>query len=186
MSGRPRINPDYCVVDGCGNRAVCKERCDKHYRQWRRDSGAVPRVYRRNAGCSCLADGCDLPAERRGYCGTHYARIRRNGDLIMRRAPNGAGHVRPESGRIVTTKNGITQHRARHIMEEHLGRRLYPDESVHHKNGIVTDDRPENLELRARYHGSGQSVGDLVNWAHEILRRYEALWAEELRERYRR
>ena len=36
------------------------------------------------------------------------------------------------------------------IMELYLGRFLLPEEEVHHMNGIVTDDRIENLELLTR------------------------------------
>jgi hypothetical protein len=58
------------------------------------------------------------------------------------------------------------------IMTRKLGRPLYPGESVHHKNGIRSDNRLENLELRASAHGSGQSVEDLVKWAKELITRY--------------
>jgi len=37
--------------------------------------------------------------------------------------------------------------RARHVMEQRLGRMLSEQEEVHHKNGDKTDDRLENLEI---------------------------------------
>ena len=63
-------------------------------------------------------------------------------------------------------------------MAEHLGRPLRKDESVHHKNGVRHDNSFENLELWTRYHPTGQKVEDMVEWAKEILGRYEpaALW----------
>ena len=33
------------------------------------------------------------------------------------------------------------------VMERHLGRRLYPQELIHHKDGDVTNNDIENLEL---------------------------------------
>jgi hypothetical protein len=50
------------------------------------------------------------------------------------------------------TRNGkrftILQHR--YVMEKHLGRRLRPDEHIHHRNGIRDDNRLENLQVVTR------------------------------------
>jgi len=60
----------------------------------------------------------------------------------------------------------------RHIMEEHLGRELLRHETVHHKNLTRTDNRLKNLELRASIHPRGASIGDLVEFALEVLALY--------------
>jgi hypothetical protein len=58
-------------------------------------------------------------------------------------------------------------------MEEMLGRRLLPKESVHHRNGVRDDNRPANLELWTRPQPTGIRVSDAIAWAREILARYE-------------
>jgi HNH endonuclease len=58
-------------------------------------------------------------------------------------------------------KNGYMQE-PRPVMEQHLGRYLSPKESVHHKNGVKTDNDIANLELRGASHSDGQRYEDMT------------------------
>ncbi len=67
----------------------------------------------------------------------------------------------------------ILEHRA--VMERFLGRQLRKGETVHHKNGVRTDNRLENLELFSSSHGPGQRGSVKIDFAIRILQEYADL-----------
>jgi hypothetical protein len=78
----------------------------------------------------------------------------KHGYVILTERVNGTNYQQP-------------QHRA--VMEKTLGRKLQKHETVHHKNGVRSDNRPENLELWTSRHGRGQRASDLPDiWSGMI------------------
>lgn len=80
-------------------------------------------------------------------------RLRQPAGTILTRWVSGSGYVMVS---VVAESGGtyrIAEHR--HVLEVALGRKLRRDESVHHVNGVRTDNRVENLQLRQGAHGVG-------------------------------
>jgi hypothetical protein len=68
--------------------------------------------------------------------------------------------------------DGVLVKTHRYVMEEMLGRQLLPNENVHHRNGDIHDNRPENLELWTTSQPPGQRVDDKIVNAVYLLNLY--------------
>ena len=119
---------------------------------------------------------CSVPCYRSFYhplsektcarCGKGFNRkYREGGPAFARRrycslscAARSRGNPRYRKLRI----NGEPIQEHRHVMEQMLGRKLRPFETVHHKNGDRLDNQPSNLELWVSGHPGGQRVDDLI------------------------
>jgi hypothetical protein len=155
-----------CSVDGCDRGLDRAGLCRAHYK--RKLKGAdltAPIRPRMKRGGECSVDGCSRIVYGRGYCQMHYARVVRHGEPGAAERQN-AG---PGSGYRVVTVGGQPMLEHRWVMEQHLGRPLWPDENVHHKNGHRADNRLENLELWAKAQPAGQRVADIMDF---YVRRY--------------
>lgn len=185
-TGQVRADPGErpCAVASCGRRAVTRGWCHGHYLRWHRtgDVRAEVPLTRPERGV-CTVQGCGRPHASQGLCEGHRAR-RAQGDLrahLPLGTPTGAGGlshgyvkmpVPVEERWLVNGATSALQHRW--VMARMLGRPLRPDESVHHRNGDRTDNRPENLELWTRFQPAGGRVADKLAWAEEMIRRYGA------------
>lgn len=129
---------------------------------------------------TCNVENCGRIHAARGVCDKHYYHLMKQDGIKKRKmAPRGHGNLRSDGYRRISVgkhpnaNNYGTMFEHRYIMSKKLGRPLYPDETVHHKNGDMLDNRPTNLELCTGNHPHGQRVVDLLKWAREIIKRYE-------------
>jgi hypothetical protein len=129
---------------------------------------------------TCLR--CPDPPKVRGLCAHCYYVHRKNGTLEsvaltsranwsrdLKRAQYKPGDRRPgAAGYISLMRDDYTwvlEHR--HVMEQHLGRKLLKGENVHHVNGRRDDNRIENLELWVTPQMHGQRPRDIAAYIME-------------------
>lgn len=163
-----------CSFHGCGRPVHGLGLCSGHHRQQRLGKPLTP-LRRRAKDRLCSIEGCNKKHLSTDYCAAHYYRFRLYGDPLLgayvgdgsRKWLNSDGYVMMYDG-----ERSLSEHR--YVMEQHLGRRLFRHESVHHINGDRMDNRIKNLELWSKYQPWGQRVEDKIAYAKEILAMYEA------------
>lgn len=179
-----------CRIDGCSNKYKSGGWCHAHYERFRRYGDPLAGgIAHQKLPEKCIADGCDKKPVARGRCSGHYCLFMKYGDHNLAKykwhqnkrdewhLAKTTGYIWRYVGRndpLASSHTGYAyQHRV--VMAEVIGRPLHGNESVHHKNGDRTDNRPENLELWVKSQPAGQRVSDLVAWARQILSDYEKL-----------
>jgi hypothetical protein len=179
-----------CSVDGCDRETKSRGLCNKHYENARiRGLPVGPDRYGRELDLrKCKIDGCTRFATRLGMCHAHAAREKKRAlgarplssmtPEIRRKSKHGDGAFNKDGYRIIFVPghpnahpNGtISEHR--YVMAQHIGRPLRPGENVHHKNGVRTDNRIENLELWVEMQPRGQKLSDKLQWCRDFLAEY--------------
>jgi hypothetical protein len=152
-----------CARDGCN------ETFERHRTSVRKYCSAECRYPKRE----CAVGECNRKAEWYSYCMSHGLQKHMGRPIgeIRQVASPGSGTINADGYRIRTI-DGWRGFEHRWVMMQMLGRELSPEENVHHRNGVRSDNRPDNLELWSISQPSGQRILDKLTWAHQIIDLY--------------
>jgi len=171
-----------CSYEGCERPHSAHGYCQRHEQLRRQGKELRPLLDttpRGKGGKPCLFSGCDRKRNAFGLCSAHRNQQRKGQELreLEPRSPRGDGFLNRDGYRS-KSRNGKRVFEHRYVMENFLGRELLPDENVHHINGVRDDNRLENLELWSTFQPPGQRIEDKLEWAHEIIKRYEGTYTD--------